>query len=166
MGHDRVLRNTLRHCRGPTPPRSFSPRNAPPHPSPTADESSSGGCRFRLACWLDEMKLPLDEGLAVAKRLGAEYVWFTELYAPEGEPGQWISELTDAEVDAMAAAVADHGLKLYQICVRSPVDRFGTFHIVDAPPDGDFLREGTDFRQCATTPTQPLPTPFSAPPPF
>jgi len=31
---------------------------------------------LKLALWLDEMSLPFDEGLAIASRLGVEYVWF------------------------------------------------------------------------------------------
>ena len=34
---------------------------------------------LKFGIWLDEMKLPFDEALAVAKRIGAEYVWFAEL---------------------------------------------------------------------------------------
>ena len=56
------------------------------------------------------MKLPFDEALAVAKRIGAEYVWFAEL------PGETvIAEMSDAEVERMGERVARHGLKLFQI---------------------------------------------------
>ena len=51
---------------------------------------------LKFGIWLDEMKLPFDEALAVAKRIGAEYVWFAEL------PGETaIAEMSDAEVDRM-----------------------------------------------------------------
>ena len=92
----------------------FGGRAASARPSARPASPAGPRCAFRLACWLDEMKLPLAEGLAVAKRLGAEYVWFTELYGPGGA-GRWLGELSDAEVDAMAASVAAAGLRLYQV---------------------------------------------------
>ncbi|MCZ6677964.1 MAG: hypothetical protein O7E52_12015 [Candidatus Poribacteria bacterium] len=82
--------------------------------------------RFKLAIWLDEMKLPFDEGLAVAKQIGATYVWFAEL------PGETaIAQMSDAEVDTMGARVARHGLKLFQICAGHP---FHNIRLMDLDP--------------------------------
>lgn len=58
---------------------------------------------LKLALWLDEMSLPFDEGLAIASRLGVEYVWFAQV---PGQPP--IGEMTDAQVDDMAAKVERH----------------------------------------------------------
>ena len=78
------------------------------------DKTNRQQDHLKFAVWLDEMKLPFDEALAVAKRIGAEYVWFTEL------PGETaIAEMSDAEVDRMGERVARHDLKLYQICAGS-----------------------------------------------
>ena len=61
------------------------------------------------------MSLPLDQGLATAAELGAEYVWFAKLpYQPS------IAELSDAQIDDMAAQVEGRGLKLFQICADNP----------------------------------------------
>ena len=67
---------------------------------------------------------------------------------------RWLWELSDAEIDVLAAKVAAHGLKLYQICTRgNPNAGAGCFHnirVEDVSPD--FLSEqGTEFRQCAPT---------------
>lgn len=82
---------------------------------------------FKLAIWLDEMKLPFDEGLATAKRIGAEYVWFSEL------PGETpIASMSDAQVDEMGERVARHGLKLFQICAANP---FHYIRLADLEPE-------------------------------
>jgi sugar phosphate isomerase/epimerase len=120
----------------------------------------SSQCAFKLAVWLDEMKLPLQQGLAVAKRLGAKYVWFTQLYdEPETTPGstgggsgggRWISEMSDGEIDAMVATVAAAGLRLYQISCRSLSGRFGCFHNIkleDVPVDFLGADGGSEFAQ-------------------
>ncbi len=82
---------------------------------------------LKFAVWLDEMKLPFDEALAAAKKIGAEYVWFAEL------PGETdIAEMSDAEVDRMGTRVARHDLKLYQICAGHP---FHYIRLMDLQPD-------------------------------
>lgn len=82
---------------------------------------------FKLAIWLDEMKLPFDEGLATAKRIGAEYVWFSEL------PGETpIASMSDAQVDEMGERVARHRLKLFQICAANP---FHYIRLADLEPE-------------------------------
>ena len=131
-----------------------APTHTPLTPSPAA--SGGGACSFKLACWLDELSNhSTDEALAIAKSVGAEYVWFTNIYDEGGQLNpRWLWELSDAEIDALVAKVAAHGLKLYQICTRgNPNAGAGCFHnirVEDVSPD--FLSEqGTEFRQCAPT---------------
>ena len=59
---------------------------------------------LRLGIWLDELVMPFDEGLAVVKELGVDYVWFAEL--KDETP---IGTMSDAEADAMAARLDRHG---------------------------------------------------------
>ena len=138
---------------------SLSPTPQPPTPlaAPAAAASGGGACSFKLACWLDELSNhSTDEALAIAKSVGAEYVWFTNIYDEGGHLNpRWLWELSDAEIDALVAKVAAHGLKLYQICTRgNPNAGAGCFHnirVEDVSPN--FLSEqGTEFRQCAPTP--------------
>jgi len=92
---------------------------------------------LKFGIWLDEMKLPFDEALAVAERIGAEYVWFSEL------PGETaIAEMSDAEVDRMGERVARHGLKLFQICAEHP---FHYIRLMDLQPDS--IRDHPAFRK-------------------
>ena len=49
---------------------------------------------LKLAVWLDELVMSFDEGLAVVKELGVDYVWFAEL--KEETP---IGSMSDVEVD-------------------------------------------------------------------
>ena len=92
---------------------------------------------LKFGIWLDEMKLPFDEALAVAKRIGAEYIWFAEL------PGETaIAEMSDAEVDRMGERVTQHGLKLFQICAENP---FHYIRLMDLQPDS--IQDHPAFRK-------------------
>ena len=79
--------------------------------------------RFKLGMFLNELALPLDEALAVAKDIGAVYVWYSRI---EGEPE--VAEMTDEQVDALAERVAEHDLKLLLISAAAP---FKEIHLTD-----------------------------------
>ena len=74
---------------------------------------------FKLAMFLNELQLPLEEGLDTAKDMGVEYVWFTHL---PNRPA--IADLSDAEVDEIGAAVADRGLGHMKMSAGSPFKFF------------------------------------------
>lgn len=74
---------------------------------------------FKLAMFLNELQLPLEDGLDAAKDMGVEYVWFTDLL---NRPP--IAELSDAEVDDIGAAVSSRGLEHMKISAGSPFKFF------------------------------------------
>ena len=82
--------------------------------------------RFKLGMFLNELGQPFDQGLATAKEIGAQYVWFDRL--PDEPP---IAELSDAEVDRLAERVSRHGLELFLIAAGSP---FKFIHISELDP--------------------------------
>lgn len=71
--------------------------------------------KFKIGVFLNELQLPLDQGLAEAKSLGVEYVWFSQL---PGRPP--IAELSDAEIDEIGKKIDEHGLKHMIISAGSP----------------------------------------------
>ena len=79
--------------------------------------------RFKLGMFLNELGLPFDEALAVARDIGAEYVWFERI--PD-EPD--IARMSDNAIDRMARRVADHDLKLFLISALNP---FKQIHLTD-----------------------------------
>ena len=79
--------------------------------------------RFKLGMFLEELGLPFDEALAVARDIGAEYVWFSHI--PD-EPE--IARMSDDAIDRMANRVADHDLKLLLISALAP---FKQIHLTD-----------------------------------
>ena len=79
--------------------------------------------RFKLGMFLNELRLPFDEALAVARDIGAEYVWFSKI--PD-EPE--VADMSDDAIDRMAKRVADHDLKLLLI---SALDPFKQVHLTD-----------------------------------
>ena len=90
--------------------------------------------RLKLGIWLDELVMPFDEGLAVVKELGVDYVWFAEL---KGETP--IGAMSDAEADSMAARLDRHGLKLYQLCANHPLHYID---LIDLAPGKAFEHPG------------------------
>ena len=93
--------------------------------------------RLRVAIWLDELALPLDEGLQVAVDLGSEYVWFSRL------PGETpVPELTDAQADDMARRVDARSRKLFTLGAGHA---FHDLRLTDLSPGR--LREHEVFRR-------------------
>ena len=93
--------------------------------------------RFKLGMFLPELGLPFDEGLARAKEIGADSVWFTSI---ADEPP--IAEMSDAEAGRMAARVAKHGLELHVIAAGAP---FKQLHLADL--DLDTMQDDPAFRK-------------------
>ena len=93
--------------------------------------------RFKLGMFMPELGLPFDEGLAVAKDIGADSVWFTSI---ANEPP--IAEMSDAEAGRMAARVAKHGLELHVIAAGAP---FKQLHLADL--DLDTMQDDPAFRK-------------------
>ncbi len=93
--------------------------------------------RFKLGMFLPELGLPFDEGLARAKEIGADSVWFTSI---ADEPP--IAEMSDAEAGRMAARVATHGLELHVIAAGAP---FKQLHLADL--DLDTMQDDLAFRK-------------------
>ena len=93
--------------------------------------------RFKLGMFLPELGLPFDEGLARAKEIGADSVWFTSI---ADEPP--IAEMSDAEAGRMAARVAKHGLELHVIAAGAP---FKQLHLADL--DLDTMQDDPAFRE-------------------
>jgi sugar phosphate isomerase/epimerase len=87
--------------------------------------------------FLPELGLPFDEGLARAKEIGADSVWFTSI---ADEPP--IAEMSDAEAGRMAARVAKHGLELHVIAAGAP---FKQLHLADL--DLDTMQDDPAFRK-------------------
>ena len=93
--------------------------------------------KFRTALFLGELQMPLEEALPVARDIGVEYVWFTDL--PD-RPA--VAEMSDSEVDEIGEKVAAHGLKLLMISAASP---FKFIHLTDLEVDS--LAEHPEFRK-------------------
>ena len=93
--------------------------------------------KFRTALFLGEFQMPLEEALPVARDIGVEYVWFTDL--PD-RPA--VAEMSDSEVDEIGEKVAAHGLKLLMISAASP---FKFIHLTDLEVDS--LAEHPEFRK-------------------
>ena len=98
--------------------------------------STTNSHRFKLGMFLNELGLPFEEALVEAKRIGAEYVWFSQL---PGEPE--VAEMSDGQIDAIGERVAEHDLKLFIISAGSP---FKQIHLTDidarAPMDNQEYR--------------------------
>lgn len=102
-----------------------------------ANETNAAEVRFKLGMYLGEFDLPFDESLALAKEIGAEYVWFNEL---KGETP--IGRMSDAEADRLAERVNRHGLK---ILLLTPDVPFKQIHLTDLRVDKP--EENADFRR-------------------
>ena len=70
---------------------------------------------FKLGIFLNELQLPLDEGLEEANELGVEFVWFSQL---PGKPP--IADLSDAEADDVQRRVEAAGLEHMKVSAGSP----------------------------------------------
>ena len=70
---------------------------------------------FKLGIFLNELQLPLDEGLEEANELGVDFVWFTGL--PEMPP---VAELSDAEADDIQRRIEASGLEHMKVSAGSP----------------------------------------------
>ena len=77
--------------------------------------------------FINELKLPFEKSLKVAKDIGAEYVWFSRI--PDWPE---IADLTDKQVDDMANLVYKNDLKLLLISASSP---FKQIHLTDISED-------------------------------
>ena len=93
--------------------------------------------KFRTALFLGELQMPLEQALPVARDIGVEYVWFTDL--PDWPE---VAEMSDSEVDEIGEKVAAHGLKLLMISAASP---FKFIHLTDFEVDS--LAEHPEFRK-------------------
>ena len=93
--------------------------------------------QFKLGMYLPELGLPFDQALATARDIGAEYVWFPRV---AGEAP--IAEMSDAEVDGMAARVAEHDLKLHLIAAENS---FKKIHLTDL--DLEKIEDHPEFRR-------------------
>lgn len=79
--------------------------------------------RFKLGMYLPELDLPFDESLAIAKDIGAEYVWFNVL---KGESA--VGKLSDSDAERVHQRVAQHGLKTFLFSAGNP---FKMVHLTD-----------------------------------
>ncbi len=70
---------------------------------------------FKLGIFLNELQLPLDEGLEEANRLGVDFVWFTQL--PANPP---VADLSDAQADDIQRRIEAAGLEHMKISAGSP----------------------------------------------
>ena len=71
--------------------------------------------KFKLGIFLNELQLPLDEGLEEANELGVEFVWFSQL---PGKPP--IADLSDAEADDVQRRIEAAGLEHMKVSAGSP----------------------------------------------
>ena len=92
--------------------------------------------RFEIGMYLDELQLPMDQALATASEIGAEYLWFTGL---KGMPP--IADFSDANVDKLGEGLARNGLKLLFVCAGSP---FKEVHLAEL--EAGKLMEHAQFR--------------------
>ncbi len=70
---------------------------------------------FKLGIFLNEVQLPLDQGLEEANELGVDFVWFTGL--PEMPP---VADLSDSEADDIQRRVEAAGLEQMKVSAGSP----------------------------------------------
>ena len=79
--------------------------------------------RFKLGMYLPELQMPFEEALATARDIGVEYIWYNDRSYEKS-----FMEMSDAEVDAVAASVSEHGLQLFLL---SPGGCFKQVHLAD-----------------------------------
>lgn len=95
------------------------------------------GHQFKMGMYLPELALPFDKALATAKDIGAEYVWFPRLR--DETP---IAEMSDSEIDRMAARVTSQGLKLHLLAAENT---FKKIHLADL--DLQTMQDHPEFRR-------------------
>ena len=96
--------------------------------------------QFKLGMYLPELGLPFDEALPKAAEIGVQYIWHNFGGGRDGEKS--LVEMSDAEVDEMAARVKAHGLELFLIC-SGP--HFKQIHLTDL--ELDTLQDHPEFRR-------------------
>ena len=98
--------------------------------------------KFKTGMFLNELQLPLDEGLAVAKDLGVEYVWFSSLV--DRPP---ISEMSDDEIDEIDKKIEARGLKHMIVSAGSPFKSIDltTLSVDSFEDDEDFQKDFSDM---------------------
>jgi len=94
---------------------------------------------FKLAMYLPELGLPFSEALPIAAEIGAKYIWHN---FSETRDQKTLVEMSDAEVDALAAEVKAQGLEFFLI-LSNP--HFKQIHLTDL--ELDTLEEHPDFRR-------------------
>ncbi len=93
--------------------------------------------RFKLGMSIHELRMPLEDALALAKDLGMEYVRFNRLqWEPE------IADLTDEEIDNLGNRIARFGLKLHSISPGAP---FKEIHLSNL--NLETLQDDPSFRE-------------------
>ena len=98
--------------------------------------------KFKTGMFLNELQLPLDEGLAVAKDLGVEYVWFSSLV--DRPP---IAEMSDDEIDEIGKKIEARGLKHMIVSAGSPFKSIDltTLSVDSFEDDEDFQKDFSDM---------------------
>jgi len=83
--------------------------------------------RFKMGMFLNELGMSFDQSLAVAKDIGAEYVWFDRI------PGEGpIDEMSDVEVCRIKEKLDNYGLKIALVSTAPP---FKQMHLTDLKLD-------------------------------
>jgi sugar phosphate isomerase/epimerase len=75
--------------------------------------------KFKIGVYLNELRLPFQESLAVSKDIGAEYVWFSRVSEWDEFP-ETVVELSDKQVQFIGDTVRQHGLTMSLIAAESP----------------------------------------------
>ena len=98
--------------------------------------------KFKTGMFLNELQLPLDEGLAVAKDLGVEYVWFSSLV--DRPP---IAEMSDDEIEEIGKKIEARGLKHMIVSAGSPFKSIDltTLSVDSFEDDEDFQKDFSDM---------------------
>ncbi|MBN61348.1 MAG: hypothetical protein CME20_08340 [Gemmatimonadetes bacterium] len=94
---------------------------------------------FKMAMYLPELGLPFSAALPVAAEIGAKHIWHN---FSETRDEKSLVDMSDAEIDAMAAEVRSHGLELFLILAGA---HFKQIHLADL--DLDTLQDHPDFRR-------------------
>ena len=91
---------------------------------------------FKIGMYLAELHLPFAEALATAQDIGVKHIWYSDL-AFEKQ----FEAMSDAEIDAMAGAFADHGMDIFLL---TPGSCFKQVHLTDL--ELDRMEEHPAFR--------------------
>ncbi len=96
--------------------------------------------RFKLAMYLMEPSLPFEEGLDFAAELGIESLWYLRRGDLPGDKP--LMEMSTAEIDEMAAAIEQRGLKLFLLL---PNNHFKEIYLCDLELDS--MEEHPGFKK-------------------